>query len=134
MNLILIRNKFMLYGIMGELTDVAGGIICVTLEHAYAQADNSYLPKLPCGDYNCYRGEHRLHNLIPFTTFEITGVPECTRILFHKGNTNKDSEGCVLLGTTKDALGIADSHDAFDKFMSLQSGVDHFVLTVKQAI
>ena len=38
------------------------------------------------------------HNGVEFSTFEITGVAGHSGILFHAGNFNKDSDGCVLIG------------------------------------
>jgi hypothetical protein len=72
----------------------------------------------------------------PFTTFEITGVPGHSNILFHIGNYNKDSEGCVLLGRgiTEAQSGdqmITMSNTTFKYFMDNQAGVDTFILTVK---
>ncbi len=93
------------------------------------------MPKLRTGIYQCVRGEHCLHNGLPFTTFEITGVTGHTNILFHAGNFNTDSEGCVLLGQSvvvgpdKKEM-IANSKKTFAKFMELQKDVNTFQLTV----
>lgn len=132
MDLKLTRNKFAMYGILGSISGAA--FECLSLEHAYQQSDNSYKPKLPDGVYTCVRGTHMLHNLVPFETFEITGVPGATGILLHKGNYNKDSEGCVLLGDSLGAGCILDSADAFERFLKSQSGVDKFILTVDSVI
>jgi hypothetical protein len=71
----------------------------------------------------------------PFDTFEITDVPLHNNILFHPGNYNDDSEGCVLLGKAygmklNGGKMIVNSRNAFDHFMYLQEGVDSFVLIV----
>lgn len=125
MNLTLTRKSFELYGVFGELSDEDGNVVAVTLEHSFSNS-----PKLPVGTYECVRGEHKLHNLNPFTTFEITEVPGHTGILFHKGNWNNDSEGCVLLGSRIGIGCILESSAAFNKFMELQQGVDSFLLVV----
>jgi hypothetical protein len=135
MDIVLTRKAAHLYGIFGELTNEAGDVICVTLEHAYATQDNKYLPKVSTGTYTCTRGIHKLSNLNPFSAFEVQKVPPfqgapVSGILFHKGNYNNDSEGCILLGS-KVGLGcILDSADAFNKFMTLQDGVNQFTLKV----
>jgi len=57
--------------------------------------------------------------------YEIAGVPNRTFIMFHIGNFLRNSNGCVLTGTTvgmNDADGnrtITQSAVAFDKFMKL---------------
>jgi hypothetical protein len=70
----------------------------------------------------------------PFITFEITGVPGHTGILFHMGNYNQDSDGCVLLGESTvpdpDPTMITSSVLTFNQFMGSQTGVDTFQLTV----
>lgn len=134
MNITLKRLSHSLYGVFGDLLDESSVVICWTLEHAFP-VGNDYKPKIPAGVYTCKRGEHRLHNLIPFSTFEVMGVPDfdgspVSGILFHKGNTNNDSEGCILLGESSGTWCILDSKDAFDRFMEIQQGIDEFQLTV----
>ena len=73
---------------------------------------------------------HKLEVGAEFETFEITGVPGHSGILFHTGNTNNDSSGCVLLGTDTTRLGISDSRLAFSKFMAMMVGIDKVELHV----
>lgn len=142
MNLTLKRKQYRADGIFGELYDEAGNKIAVTLEHAYAvtsrDPDKAFAPKIPLGEYLCVRGEHRLESMDHnFTTFEITGVEGHDNILFHWGNYNHDSSGCVLLGqrvvSTEDGFMITKSRVTFAEFMELQASVDHFVLEVTNA-
>jgi hypothetical protein len=116
-------------GIFGVLEEDDGKRLCYTLEHAYQQPNEPWMPKLPKGTYVCQFGYHRLSNG-PFATFEITNVPGHSGILFHTGNYNDDSEGCVLLGTGIDNDMLVESKEAFDKFMSRLSGISTFNLTV----
>ncbi len=126
MNMTLRRASFTPFGIFGTLFDAGENIIASTLEHSY-----NLLPKLPDGVYTCRRGMHRLaHMKQPFETFEICDVPGHTDILFHTGNRNEDSAGCVLLGSEVKGSEIAYSRVAFDKFMAIQAGVEEFGLTV----
>lgn len=119
-------------GIFGEFTfDGDPGRFCVTLEHSY-----NLQAKLQPGIYTCVRGTHALHNGVPFETFEITGVPGHSGILFHAGNFNRHSEGCVLVGhtiatdpVTGDEM-ITGSKDEFAQFMARLDGVDSFQLDV----
>ncbi len=140
MNLTLRRNDFGEFGIFGTLLDEKSNLVAITLEHSYEKdiGPNSwvYEPKLPIGEYKCVRGLHQLHNQVGFETFEVKGVPGHTGILFHAGNQNSDSDGCILLGR-KIALNfdgpgnmITSSKNTFLKFMDLQRGVNEFTLTV----
>jgi hypothetical protein len=134
MNLKLNRTQCSLYGIFGVLYDENMNSIAVTLEHAYV-VGNAFVPKLAAGTYTCKRGMHELKNGIQFQTFEIMNVPDfqgnpVTGILFHVGNYNADSEGCILMGTTKLAGCIVDSGVAFTRFINMQKDVDEFTLTV----
>ena len=131
MDLILTRTRGVEHGIFGILDAQGGRRICVTLEHAYPFGGVLYVPKLPDGDYQCVRGAHRLASQDnPFMTFEIMGVPGHTGMLFHVGNYNRDSAGCVLVGTGFTKFGIRDSRLAFIKFMQAQAGQSTFALKV----
>jgi hypothetical protein len=133
MNLTLNRTDFTENGIFGILTSVDNPCLFATLEHAYLQPDGSYAPKLPNGNYTCVKGLHSLdHTPTPFEAFEVTNVPGHSGILFHVGNYNHDSDGCILLGTAiagRDAS-ITNSKLAFEKFMTLQADNNQFTLTV----
>lgn len=135
MDLTLTRTAFRPDGIFGVLTDEVGQIIAHTLEHAYDDAgDGTWLPKIPGGEFTCVRGEHQLASG-PIETFEITDVPSHTGLLFHCGNFDRDSEGCVLLGYAETEEGgqrvVTASRAAFARFMQLEAGLDVFQLTVK---
>lgn len=122
----LTRTNFADNGIFGILTDVSDNIVAYTLEHSYNK-----IPKLPNGTYTCVRGQHALHSG-PIETFEITGVTGHSGILFHYGNYNADSDGCVLLGTGETTAAVTDSRDAFSNFMSRLMGINSFTLIVTQ--
>jgi hypothetical protein len=131
----LLRDTYLVSGIFGLLLDENGKVLCQTLEHAYLDESNpilAYVPKLPAGAYTCVRGMHQLEGMVqPFETFQITDVPGHTNILFHSGNFNADSAGCVLLGLVRDGTSdILQSRVAFDEFMAHNEGIDSFVLTV----
>lgn len=134
--MILRRLKQIVGGQVSHLFDAEGDQVAVTLEPLFYGA-----PKLPPGIYRCVRGIHRLHNkeAKPFETFEITGVPGHTGILFHVGNFIHDSDGCVLLGrvvssTETEPVMVTDSVKTFTRFMLDQEGVESFPLTVEDGI
>ena len=132
MKFTLTHTKFCPDGIFGELKDGDGAHICYTLEHSY---DNK--PKLASGEYTCVRGQHRLHGMTEdFSTFEIKGIPDfdgkpVSGVLFHWGNYNKDSEGCVLMGATETDTMVTGSRNTFAEFMKSLEGIDSFELKVE---
>lgn len=125
--LILNRELYREDGVFGDLISESGDLSLLTLEHSYG-----LLPKVPKGEYVCKRTVWHKKGI---PTFEITGVPNATRILFHTGNLEQDSEGCVLLGlsrteSTDGVTKIGSSKDAHKRFMEHLNGVDEFPLTV----
>ena len=129
-SLSLIRNKFCVDGIFGELINEFGQVMAYTLEHAFLQEDGTYKPKLNNGTHLCVLGTHQLDHGGPFKAYEITGVPGHKGILFHIGNMNKDQDGCTLLGKEVTATSVTGSKEAFDAFMALTDGIASFPLTV----
>ena len=130
----LIRYAFNDDGILGHLYDAEGNQVACTMEHSYNK-----LPKLKAGTYRCARGMHSLHRRpTPFVTFEIMDVPHCTGILFHPGNWQGDSSGCVLVGrthtTSAEGCMITNSRQTFNRFMLDLEGVESFTLTVEDGI
>lgn len=126
-------------GILGRLFRDDESRIGVTLEHAFQFKDTPaglWEPVIPKGVYTCVRGPHRLaHMTQDFETFEVTGIARHSGLIFHWGNWNTDSKGCILLG---DALSnspagpmITDSRRTFAKFMAGLSGTDTFTLTIE---
>lgn len=133
MDLVLSRDEFRSDGIFGEILDSSGNHICHSLEHAYP-VGTDFVSIIPCGIYLCVRGVHKLEDGIAFETFQIIGVSGHSGLLFHKGNFNRDSKGCVLVGESVAPYGvdqiIINSEKTFEKFMVLQAGLDCFNLKV----
>ena len=141
MNLLLVRFLHRSDGIFSRLLNADGEQLAVTLEHAYGDMESGFQPKIQPGTYECVRGLHRLDKgrglmTAPFETFEVTGVVGHTGILFHAGNWNKDSHGCILLGMAiaESEAGemVTNSRATMARFMEWQAGVDRFELTVLQ--
>jgi hypothetical protein len=134
MNLVMLRETYDKDGIFSQLW--LGDEMAVTLEHSYWIGD-TWVAKIPLGEFVCVRGQHRLHGMNEdFETFEITGIEGHSNLLFHWGNFNKDSEGCVLLGEKITDIGgskmVTNSRMVFRKFMQLQAGIDSFSLKVEE--
>lgn len=137
MDLELKRTIYGQFGIFGMLTDLNSNRIAYTCEHAYLNSDGNFYAKIPVGKWTCIRGSHQLDGMLkPFETFEVTNVPGRTGLLFHSGNYNTDSQGCILLGLELDDKAmppcVLDSKLAFLKFMQTQIDCNEFELTVTQ--
>lgn len=69
-------------------------------------------------------------------TFEIMNVPQRAHILFHAGNVQGDTLGCILLGQTvgklKSNRAILNSGDTFKKFLNLMSEETQLHLTIRE--
>lgn len=110
-----------------------GRAFCVSLE----PEDNGNAigtSNIPHGVYRCERvvsprfGE----------TFQVTDVPGRSHILFHAGNTEDDTAGCILLarkfGVLGGKRGVLSSGVTFREFLSRFEGVRAFDLHISEAV
>ena len=85
---------------------------------------------IPAGEYECKRVRSPKFG----NTFEVTNVPGRSHILFHKGNLQEDSYGCILVGGQYGNLrgkpGVLASRRGFSEFLAELAGVDFFQLTI----
>ncbi len=109
----------------------------VTLERSYPKDDadprGPQFTKIPPGRYPCRRTYYHRGG---YDTFEVCDVVGHSRLLFHKGNTELDSEGCILVGQRFDRWGrpaVLESALAFAVFMQLTAGRPVFDLVVRAA-
>lgn len=118
------------YGTFGVLT-IDGLPQCVTLED-YKRDNKHNISCIPTGQYICKRYHSQKHP----NTFEVTNVEGRSYILFHIGNTHKDTEGCILLGSRFGEINkykaIIDSTNAFKDFMEVMKDEDEFILTISE--
>lgn len=86
---------------------------------------------IPTGHYICRRVRSPKFG----NTFEVTQVPNRTHILFHKGNTLEDTEGCILVAEefsgTFDRPMIVSSARGFGELMALLADQPAFNLIVQ---
>ena len=117
-------------GTFGVVLDGHNGVpFCVSCELPYKD-NQPNISSIPSGVYEGIRVDSpRFGN-----TFEVKGsLGVRTHILFHKGNSIKDSRGCILLA---EGFGQNDyverSKVAFDEFMDRTKNVDYFVLQITE--
>ena len=89
-DVIIIRLEESEAGVLGVML-VFGLIFCFTLE---PDAGDPEKFSIPAGPYHC----RRFHGPKWRNTFEIM-VPGHTAVLFHAGNVEADTRGCILLGS-----------------------------------
>ncbi len=112
----------------GVLIGSDGVPFAVTLEEAWHENQHN-ISCIPTGEYECKRWHSAKHP----NTFEITGVANRSAILFHTGNEDEDTLGCVLIGEAYNAPGITQSREGFAEFLRRCEGYDAFTLTVVDA-
>lgn len=59
-------------------------------------------------------------------------VPKSRRILIHAGNTGRNTEGCVLLGTSLGARGVKDSRAALSALLAAVKEQEFAVQIINQ--
>lgn len=137
MHLILTRVAYTAQGTFGVLNVLAEPPFAVTLERRWLnnRASTSDVPGscIPTGGYICGRVQSPRFG----DTFEVKHVKGRSHILFHKGNLEDDSRGCILVGERFDPLngkaGVLASADGFAEFRRITSGVDSFTFTIQDA-
>lgn len=117
--------------VFGVLLDNKNLPFAVTLERDWLE-NKKTLSCIPAGRYLCKRVQSPKFG----NTFEITNVPNRSKILFHWGNIEANSEGCVLVaenyGVWKDGqISVENSKVGFNEFMKKLSKVDEFYLTIE---
>lgn len=108
-----------------------GQVLCVTLEPP-DKGNKRDVSCIPAGEYICKRVESPSFG----TTFEVTGVPNRSHILFHQGNVVNDTHGCVLLGTRFGTLGqergVLQSRNALHTFLKRCGDADGFGIVINE--
>jgi len=98
----------------------------VAVEHTFGD----FRAVLENGIFRCKRDFYHAGG---YPTYEII-VPGHSLVKFHKGNTERDSRGCILVAESFAQFGaqagVADSAGGFDEFMRLAGGVKEFDLVV----
>ena len=103
-NLLLIRDTFSKESTIGELF-INGERICDTLENSW-QDNQRNISCIPEGVYPVRLRLPRESASRDYLHLLVQEVPYRDWILFHRGNTAKDTSGCILvgLGTEQDVV------------------------------
>lgn len=131
MHLTLKRFSFTKHGTFGVLGYASpDGLmpICLTLEDPWLD-NQANISCIPAGAYLCKRTESPRFGDV----YEITNVVGRSHVLFHKGNTIHDTNGCVLLGASIEQYpwGISRSSEAYGVFWALVNPLNEFTLEIK---
>ncbi len=142
----LIRLSYTNYGTFGVLIGLEDIPFAVTLERPWKNNEPSRgdVPGscIPVGRYRCLRcrvsPDYGFKDSPKFgDTFQVYQVPRRTTILFHKGNLDDDTRGCILVGEQFEPIynkpGIAASAKGFDEFLRLTAPVNEFWLSIQNA-
>lgn len=115
MRLKVLRTTFTDRSTIGELY-VNDAFACFTLEDMVRPVKVPGMTAIPEGVYvMTVSFSSRFRRLLP----EIHNVREFTGVRLHPGNTDADTEGCILVGQTKGANFVGNSRAAFNKLFPL---------------
>jgi len=118
------------YGTFGVLK-IQKQVFCVTLEPADL-LNKTNVSSIPAQQYWCRRIVSQKFG----ETFEVKDVPGRTSVLFHSGNVDEHTHGCIILaqhfGKIGKGRGVLNSGETWTKFMNRMSDVPGFHLTIRE--
>ncbi len=113
MQLRLVRHTFTQQSTVGNL-EVDGTFECFTLEDVVRPVKLAGVTAIPAGHYEVVvTYSERFKRPMPL----LLKVPDFDGVRIHWGNTDKDTEGCILVGRSKSADFIGESRAAFASFV-----------------
>jgi hypothetical protein len=111
---------------IGELL-IDGIFECYTLEDIERPVKIKAETAIPRGTYKVIINmSNRLKRLLPL----LINVPNFEGVRIHAGNTNHDTEGCILVGQTRGDNYIGQSRKAFAKLFKKMQGAKDITLTI----
>ena len=130
-NLLLIRDTFSKNSVIGELF-INGERICDTLENAWKNNQRN-ISCIPEGEYPVRLRLARESGSRDYLHLLVQEVPNRDWILFHRGNTAKDTSGCILVGLGSQQDVVNNSVLAMDLLMKeiINLGGENINLIIK---
>ena len=112
---------------IGELY-IDGKFECYTLEDVERKVKIPSETAIPKGTYIVgITLSNRFKRLLPI----LIDVPNFEGVRIHSGNTNHNTEGCILVGTTRSKDFIGSSRLAFDKLFKKMQSAKSITLTIE---
>ena len=130
-NLLIIRDTFTEKSTLGRLF-VNGEEFCDTLELPWRDNQRS-ISCIPAGEYKVRLRLARESATRDYLHLLVQDVPNRTYILFHRGNTAKDTRGCILVGQGSQQDIVHNSTLAMDLLMKeiINLGGENINLIIK---
>jgi hypothetical protein len=130
-NLLIIRDTFSEKSTLGKLF-INGELFCDTLELPYINNERS-ISCIPAGRYKVRLRTARESATRDYLHLLVQDVPDRDWILFHRGNTTKDTRGCILVGQSREQDRVNNSRLAMDLIVKeiLNLGGENINLIIK---
>ena len=130
-NLLLIRDTFSDNSTIGELF-INGERICDTLENPFINNERN-ISCIPEGEYKVRLRLPRESATREYLHLLVQDVPNRDWILFHRGNTSKDTSGCILVGLSTKQDIVYNSTLAMDLLIKeiINLGAENINLIIK---
>jgi hypothetical protein len=130
-DLLLIRDTFSENSILGELF-VNGERMCDTLELPFKD-NQPRISCIPAGQYPVRIRVARESASRDYVHLLVQDVKDRSYILFHRGNTAKDTRGCILVGQSRQQDFVGNSTLAMDLLMKhiIHLGGENINLIIK---
>ena len=114
-NLLIIRNTFSEVSTIGNLY-LDGEWLCDTLENPWLNNQRN-ISCIPEGQYKVRLRTARESATKDYLHLLVQDVPDRSLVLFHTGNTAKDTRGCVLVGIGSEQDLVKNSRLAMELLM-----------------
>ena len=111
---------------IGELT-IDGKFECYTLEDVERYVKIKGETAIPKGTYKVIINQsNSFKRLLPL----LIGVPNFEGVRIHAGNSNHDTEGCILVGQNRSVDYITKSRKAFDSLFKKMQDAKNITITI----
>ena len=112
---------------IGELS-IDGIFECFTLEDKERDVKIKSETAISKGTYKVIINQsNRFKRLLPL----LLDVPNFEGVRIHSGNSNHDTEGCILVGKTRNKNYIGQSRKAFDKLFKKMQAAKNITLIIQ---